>query len=321
MPVHLFWGEDEFLLGREVTQLRTQVLAQEWQHFNYTQYPPDSKDSIPQALADINTLPIGNGVRLVYLPDCSLLGVCPVEMLQQLESALPNIPKTNVLLITSSSKPDSRNKSVKLLLEHALVKEFLLIPQWQTDALKKLVRQIATIVGVSVTNDACQLLVESVGNNTQLLYTELQKLKLYTNGKTIDAMALKALVLPNANNSLQLATAICRGNVATALELLENLFSCNEPALKIVTTLTTLFRRWFVVKLCVTDSWRDDSAIASLAEIKNPKQLYFIRQEIASVPINRLQNALEVLLQLELMLKTGWDEKLAMQTQIIKLCV
>ena len=117
-----------------------------------------------------------------------------------------------------------------------------------------------------------------------------------------------------------LATAIRTGDIAAALELLENLFSCNEPALKIVATLTTSFRRWFTVKLCVIDGCRNDSAIANLAEIKNPKQLYFIRQEVASVPLNRLQNALEVLLQLELMLKTGWEEKLALQTQVIKLC-
>lgn len=321
MPIHLFWGEDEFKLQREVTQLRSRIIDHQWQDFNCTEYPPDSLDSIEQALADINTPPVGNGGRLVYLPSSSLLGATSKEMLQQLESVLPNIPATNVLLMTSTTKPDSRNKSVKLLLSHATVKEFPLIPLWLTDALKKLVRALADEIGVAVANDACQLLVESVGNNTRLLFTELEKLKLYTNGRTINANAIKALVLPNANNSLQLANAIRSGNVAAALELLENLFNCNEPALRIVATLTTSFRRWFVVKLCVADGWRDDSAIASLALIKNPKLVYFIRQEVASVPITRLQNALEVLLQLELMLKTGWDEKLALQTQIIKLCV
>lgn len=320
MPIHLFWGEDEFLMERSVNNLRLQVIDEQWKDFNYTQYPPDSKDSIPQALADINTPPIGNGGRLVYLPSSSLLGACSKEMLALLENILPTIPKTNVLLITSTDKPDARNKSVKLLLKYALVQEFPLIPQWQTDALTRLVRTLAAEVGVAVANDACQLLVESVGNNTRLLFTQLEKLKLYAKGKTVNAQIVKTLVLPNANNSLQLATAIRTGKVAAALELLENLFSCNEPALRIAATLTTSFRRWFVVKLCVADGWRDDSAIATCADIKNPKQLYFIRQEIASVPINRLQNALEILLQLELMLKTGWDEKLAMQTQIIKLC-
>ena len=321
MPIHLFWGEDEFKLQREVAQLRSQVLDERWQDLNYTEYPLNSKDSIEQALADINTPPIGSGGRLVYLPSSSLLGACPKEMLQQLESILPNIPATNVLLMTSTTKSDSRNKSVKLLLSHARVKEFPLIPPWQTDALKKLVRALADEIGVAVANDACQLLVELISNNTRLLYTELEKLKLYTNSQTITADAIKAVVLPKATNSLQLATAIRGGNAATALELLENLFSCNEPALKIVATLTTSFRRWFVVKLCVTDDWRDDSAIATLALIKNPKQVYFIKQEVANVPINQLQKALEILLQLELMLKTGWDERLAMQTQITKLCI
>jgi len=321
MPIHLFWGEDEFKLQREVAQLRSHIIDERWQDFNYTEYQPNSLDSIDQAIADISTPPIGSKGRLVYLPSSSLLGATSKEMVQQLESILPNIPATNVLLLTTTTKPDSRNKSVKLLLSHATVKEFPLIPLWLTDALKKLVRALADEIGVAVANDACQLLVESVGNNTRLLFTELEKLKLYTNGRTINADAVKALVLPNATNSLQLATAIRSGNIATALELLENLFNYNEPALKIVATLTTSFRRWFVVKLCVIDGCRDDSAIANLALIKNPKQVYFIKQEVAIVPISRLQKALDILLQLELMLKTGWDERLAMQTQIIKLCV
>ncbi|MFN6200127.1 MAG: hypothetical protein ACK4YS_16225 [Aphanizomenon sp.] len=40
-----------------------------------------------------------------------------------MESILPKIPSTNNLLITNTHKPDTRNKSVKLLLEYAQVKE------------------------------------------------------------------------------------------------------------------------------------------------------------------------------------------------------
>lgn len=320
MPIHLFWGEDEFLMEQSVNNLRSQVVDRQWKDFNYTQYSPQSKSSIEQALADINTPPVGNGGRLVYLPSSSLLGACSKEMLQQLESTLKTIPTSNALLITSTHKPDAKNKSVKLLVEYAQLKEFPLIPQWQTDALTRLVGTLADEVGVTMTFDACQLLAESVGNNTRLLYTQLEKLRLYAKGKAVNAQIVESLVLPNATNSLQLATAICTGNVSLALELVENLTRCNEPALKIVASLTTSFRRWFIVKLYVVAGCLDDTAIASSAELKNPKRLYFLKQEIANVPINQLQNALHVLLQLELMLKSGWDEKLALQTQIIKLC-
>jgi DNA polymerase-3 subunit delta len=327
MPIHIYCGEDEFLISRAIKQLRSRVLDKQWASFNYSEYPPDSKDSIPHTIADIMTSPVGTGGRLVYLPSSALLGVCPKEMLQQLERILAIIPATNFLLITSINKPDPRNKSVKLLLQYAEVKEFALIPQWQTDALIKQARNLAKEVGIEFASDADRVLVEAVGNNTRLLVTQLEKLKLYANGATVNANMIREIVANNATNSLQLANAICTGNVSLALKLVEDLIAGNEPALKIVATLTTAFRTWLVVKLCIAANWQDDSAlaklnevIAHLAEINNPKRLYFLRQEVANAPVRQLQNSLQILLELELMLKSGWEETSALSTQIIKLC-
>lgn len=307
-------------MSRVIKQLRSRVLDERWASFNYSEYPPDSKDSIPQAIADIMTPPLGTGGRLVYLPSSTLLGVCPKEMLQQLEHILAIVPATNFLLITTINKPDSRNKSVKLLLQFAQVKEFPSIPQWQTDTLIKQARNLAKETGIEFAPDAYRVLVEAVGNNTRLLVTQLEKLKVYANGVTVNADTVRELVTNNATNSLQLASAIRTGNVSLALKLVEDLIARNEPALKIAATLTTTFRTWLVVKLCIAANWQDDSAIAFLAEIKNPKRLYFLRQEVASIPASNLQKALSVLLELELMLKNGWDEKTTLQTQIVKIC-
>lgn len=321
MPIHVYWGEDEFLLSRAVNQLRSPALEREWASFNYSQYPPEEKDSISQAIADLITPPVGSGSRLIYLPNSTLLGVCSKEILQQLEQILPIIPETNVLLITSYNKPDARNKSVKLLQQnHAEIKEFSPIAYWQTDALLQQVQDFANEIGVTLSNDACKLLVESVGNNTRLLVSELKKLQVYAGTATIDANVIGELVDNSAASSLQLATAIRTGDTQTALELLESLINCNEPTLKITATLITQFRTWLIVKLAVKKGWRDDTAIAQIAEVKNPKRLYFIRQEIAGVDAKKLQNTLHALLQLELMLKGGMDGMFAISTQIIKIC-
>ena len=61
--------------------------------------------------------------------------------------------------------------------------------------------------------------------------------------------------------------------VSLALKLVEDLIAVNEPPLKIVATLTTALRTWLVVKLCLAAGWKDDTALASQAEIKNPKRL------------------------------------------------
>ena len=52
----LYFGENEFFLTRTIKQLKTHTLDQQWTNFNYTEYPPESKETIPQALSDIMTL-------------------------------------------------------------------------------------------------------------------------------------------------------------------------------------------------------------------------------------------------------------------------
>ncbi|WP_254449362.1 hypothetical protein [Anabaena sp. UHCC 0253] len=65
MPTYLYFGEDEFFLNRTIKQLKTHTLDQQWANFNYTEYPPESKETIPQALCDIMTPPVvstGTGI-------------------------------------------------------------------------------------------------------------------------------------------------------------------------------------------------------------------------------------------------------------------
>ncbi|OBQ20093.1 MAG: hypothetical protein AN488_13485 [Anabaena sp. WA113] len=66
MPTYLYFGEDEFFLSRTIKQLKTDTLDQQWANFNYTEYPPESKETIPQALSDLMTPPVGSGGGLVH---------------------------------------------------------------------------------------------------------------------------------------------------------------------------------------------------------------------------------------------------------------
>ncbi len=310
MPVTIYWGEDEFLIASAVKQ-QMQAIDPNWFVFNYSQYPPDT---VEKAITDILTAPVGNGNRLVYVPNCS------IDEFQQLENIVTLIPSSNTLLLTCGSKPDGRNKSVKLLFSQAQVKEFSLISPWNTDALMYQVQTLANQLGVKISRQASLLLVEAIGNNTRLMYNEIGKLKTYTDGLMIPQEAVIELVNNSSGNALKLASVILDGDIDTALQITENLLRCNEPPLKIAATLVTTFRTWLTVKVCTLEGWENDSEIATLAEIKNPKRLYFLRNEVANVSVERLRKALPLLLELELMLKSGANERLAIQIQLAQLC-
>lgn len=322
MPTYFFFGEDDFSMGRAVDALRQSVLDPTWASFNFDKILPERPDAVLAGLNQAMTSPFGSGSRFVWLVDTTITQHCSSELLAELERTLPQIPDSSVLLLSTRHKPDGRLKSTKLLKKLATVREFSPIPPWKTELLQQQVKEVAGELEVKLTRGAVQLLAESVGNDTRLIYSELTKLLLYAmdSDKPIDVEAIAALVQSNTQNSLKLAEALREGQTSRALKLIADLIARNEPALKITATLVGQFRTWLWVKLAMETGEKDEKAIAQAAEVGNPKRIYFLRQEVKSLSLAKLQKALPLLLELEWSLKKGSEETATLQTKAIELC-
>ena len=291
--------------------------------FNYHTFSPESANTIIEALNQVMTPPFGTGGRLVWLPNTTLYQQCPENVLKELQRTLEVIPPDSYLLLTNCNKPDMRLRSTKLLKQFATkFQDFSLIPPWKTDALVQAVQNAAHSVGVKLTSQSAEFLAECVGNNTRMLYNELEKLRLYAGDRNqpLDVKEIARLVSNATRNSLQLAKAIRTGNTAKSLVLIAELLHASEPALKIVATLVGQFRTWLWVKIITESGVRDQIAIAKVADIANPKRIYFLQQEVQALSIHQLTSTLPILLALEVSLKQGANESSTLKTKIVELC-
>lgn len=175
---------------------------------------------------------------------------------------------------------------------------------------------------LKITKEGIKILANCVGNDSRLLWQELDKLSLYQgeNKQPINEEIVKSLVNVSNQNSLQLAQAILQQNIPLALQLVQDLISLNEPALRIVATLVGQFRTWAIVKTMVESGEKDEKAIAENADISNPKRIYFLKQETKNISAQKLLSSLPILLELEANLKSGHDPLIALETKIIQLC-
>ena len=229
MSIIIFYGDDDYLIQRNLHKLKKEIISPEWLHFNYTQIPA-GMDSIPTGIMESLTPPMGNGGKLILLENSSWFGAISQKLLTQLQTNLPHIPDSNTLVLTSQKKPDGRLKSTKLLMELATnIKEFYLISPWEISALRNRVFSAAVYLNLKISPTAVDCLVETIGNNTRLLFNELEKLANYTNGKMISAEHINALIDNSKANSLELAKAILVQNQAHSLQLLQDLININEP--------------------------------------------------------------------------------------------
>ncbi|MCU0552303.1 MAG: DNA polymerase III subunit delta [Leptolyngbya sp. Prado105] len=322
MGIYFYWGEDSFAISQAVKALKQQTLDPMWESFNFDKFLPEQSDAVVQALNQAMTPPFGTGNRLVWLAETTLAQRCPEEMLSELDRTFSALPETTTLLLTSSAKPDGRLKSTKLLQTHATIQEFSLIPPWKTELIRNQVQRVAQAVDLKLTSGAIDYITEAVGNDTRQLYSELEKLKVFAadSKKPLDESAITPLITASTQSSLQLLADIRQGKTAEALERVADLLRQNEPALRIVSTLVGQFRLRLWVKLMLESGERDDREIAKAAELGNPKQLYFLKQELQSASLRQLQQVLPILLDLEFSLKRGSDETIALQTKVIELC-
>ena len=322
MAIYLYWGEDSFAIAQAVKTLQAQTLDPAWESFNVDKILPDQPDAVIQGLNQAMTPPFGAGDRFVWLVETTLAQRCSESLLAELERSLPAILKTTTLLLTSSSKPDGRLKSTKLLQKYASIQEFSPIPPWKTDLLIKQVQQVARELEVKLTADSAEFLAEAIGNNTRQLYSDLEKIRLLggESNKPLTVDAIAPLITASTQNSLQLVTAILEGKTDRALELVTELLRQNEPALKILATLIGQFRQRLWIKVMLESGERDDRAISQAAELNNPKKLYFLQKELAKISVAQLQQTLPLLLELEFSLKRGAEETSTLQTKAIELC-
>jgi DNA polymerase III subunit delta len=326
MPIYWYWGEDEFRLKLSIKNLEQKVLDPGWKTFNFDRIDgtaANGQENLVQGLNQAVTPPFGMGDRLVWIEQLPFGSQGNTAFFSELERTLPAVPATSHLLFTYLGKPDGRSKIVKLLQQQAQSQEFALIPPWKTEELHKVVRQGAQQFQLKLANAAVEQLAEAVGNDTRQLFCELEKLKLYLGKtpRTVEVEDVALLVSATRQNSLDLAAAIRQGQTEQALSLVERLLQQNEPALRICATLVKQFRTWLWVKILQEAGERDERAIAQAAEVGNPKRVYFLTQEIKHLSSQQLQQALSLLLELEMGLKQGQNPTEFLQIKVIELCL
>jgi len=319
MPVHLYWGEDDFSLEGAVKTLRARVVDPAWETFNLQQY---GADGLVDALNEAVTPPFGAGGRLVRVHEAGLFREAPdATVWAECERTLPRIPKGNHLLFTQAAKPNGTLKATKLLTKiGAEVREFALVAPWLEDKLREQVGRMAAERGVRLTPGALELLAGAVGNDVRRLDGELTKLALYADGRTVDESAISALTVSGAQTSFKLSSALLAGRAAEALDIVEELLRRNEPALRILAVLTNQMRTWLWVRLMVEAGERDNQKIAVAAEIGNPKRVFFLQKEVERTPATRLGRVLPLLLDAEVGLKSGRDDRQTLQMLVLRAC-
>ncbi len=321
MPIHLIWGDDYEASQREIEEIIKTFIDPVWKSFNHSQIDGNDPKQNFRALEEVQSAPLGNGGRVVLVRRSPFCNGCSVELANKLEQAIKLIPDNTHLILNNSNKPDKRLKTTKLIQKtiqsNNLSKEisFNLPQPWDINGQRKLVKSISDRLNLEINLETIDLIIESIGNDSSLINTELQKLELLLeseNGKSnsskpkkISIELVKKQIQNNSTNALEIANYLLKGERDIALCKIKTLLENGEPALRLISTLTGQSRGWIWVNLLDSKGDQDFKEIAKLAGIANPKRIFVIRKQIEGKSLKTLVNLMKKLLQIEASIKLG----------------
>ncbi len=321
MPIHLIWGDDYEACNREIEETIHTVIEPSWKSFNYSQIDGNDPKQNIRALEEAQSAPFGSGGRIVLVRRSPFCNGCSIELANKLEQSIKLIPDNTHLILNSFHKPDKRLKTTKLILKNIKLNDFsseknFLLPQpWDINGQRKLVYNILHKLNLEMSHDAIDLVIESIGNDSSLINTELQKLSLLSEAvnkrkninkpEEISIEIVKKLIQNNSTNALEIANLLIKGERIRALSKIQSLLQNGEPALRLIATLTGQSRGWLWVHLLDEHGNKEVKEIAQLAGIANPKRIFIIRKQIKGKSLKALIDLMKKLLKIEVSIKSG----------------
>lgn len=307
MAVFLFYGQEEYLMEKEIKKLKGELLDSSFMSMAYKFFdnPPfttllDCVQSAP--------LMFGNTLSIIYM-DKYLVGnklSLDDKQIESLDVALSSIsPSVNIIFVCKiprdeNKKPDSRKKIYKTLSKYSQVREFAQYKNYDK-ALPTEIQKLAKEKDITINSEAIAVLIEQIGVNLTLIDSELEKLRIAVHPKKIvDSSAIKKYCT-SSEDVFVLADLIIQGNKNEILKQYNLLIDKRHP-LEIFAALQGNIQKFIYIK-----SYEKRISASDIgAKIKLHEFLVKKTQEkLRKTSLDKLIKIRENLINVEYKIKTG----------------
>ena len=315
MPIIVIWGDDKTKCDNEVEKIINHNVSKSWRNLNVSKFNGDESNQVFQALNEVQTPPFGDGSRVVLIKNNPIFNNKDESLQKKFETNSLNIPNSTFLILQSNKKPDSRIRSTKflkkLIIDNKGREIFYKLPDiWDREKQLKYVESICSDLNIKLDKDASEAIIESIGLDTLRLQNELEKVSLYLSAKqknkneiVITSDNVKELFNDQQSNIFTIIDLLLKNKIFESLIEINNLLNKGEPPLRLIASLTSQLRMHTIVFLLGNE--QEIGKVSKLAEIANPKRVFYIRKNVKHCSAKLLINMMIKLLNIESSLKKG----------------
>lgn len=303
--LYVFHGEEGFLLGHYLQQLKKILLDDLTESFNFHRLNSETFDI--QAFGDaVENLPMMAESTMVQVDDIDLFKL-PEADRNKIAEILSDIPEYCTVVFTYGTvawKPDKRLKKLwEAVDENATVVEFA--KQDQRDLIPWISRHFL-VNQKRISNDLCAYLIEITGGTMTALSGEITKICAYSGADEIRRTDIDAVVEPVMDAVVfQMTDLLGERKYAQAFQKLQQLLKMQQEPIAILGAIGGHFRRISTARVLI-DNGRSASELAAICKISD----YPARKTMESArrfSPEFCKKAAELILETDYRMKTSFD--------------
>ncbi len=259
-------------------------------------------NTVYDVLSDASYMDLFSEDKAVIFECSNIFATKEIE-LEQLEKYLVNPnEKTHLFLIIENETLDERRKIVKLIREKYKVFEF---NKLKNNDIEKYIINSFKNEGYLISTSALNRFISNIGSNTSLIYTEIDKLKLYKieDKKIEEEDVIKVVKKEATTDVFKLVDAVLNNNKEKILLFYKDLISSGEEEIKLVILLAGEFRLLYQIKVLIGDRLSETEIVQKLKV--HPYRVKLGINRATKYSENKILKVLDALYKIDYGIKTG----------------
>lgn len=306
--VYLLYGQELFQLNQRVDEI---INKKKVDDINIVKYTFDN--NIKEIIDDASTISLFDDIKIIIVDQANIFD-SKLDNMDYLEDYLNNPnPATTLVFKVNTDKLDTRRKIYKIIKEKGKIEEFnskFNAYKYVSDLLKD----------YRITNNTKQLIIKRLGNNPDILKSEIDKLIIYKGEDKIitdnDIVSVMSHYIDT--NIFTFMDNIINKNKKDALITYHELLKINEEPIKIVIMLANNFRLMYQASNLIRMGYSENDICKITG--KSPYPVKLAIQKGSKYDNDTLLNILDELADLDYKIKTsGINKSLALELFILKL--
>lgn len=310
MPIHFLWGDEDFLIERQINKLKKEILGNDINELNF-RVVDNPNFSLFSELIRLNAMMFGDVVIQIkcqkYFLETKNKEKLDDKQVAELISGLNNVSdRVHLILVCPTprgekKKPDSRKKLYKEILKLTKPEEFPSYRSYEEYKLIPIIKKMADDIDLKIGQNESSLLIQTVGSSLRDISIQLEKLKLYAHPQNIVTSDMINKVVSVNSDIFGLVDLILAKNWTSAMNLINEILQKEHflPSLAFLqTTITNLLK---------TKLYAGTMSTFDLAVMLNQNEFVLKKniEKLAKITIDELINLKINLTQAEFNLKTG----------------